>query len=191
MGSQPDKKDAPPVKRSTIDRAFKRIDIMHDRIKNGNLYDHADKWGTFVQRGRWIVNTLLAGISLTLLGIVKSILQIFFRSYVLIIFLFYGIILWVLRTIVLWLALEVAKVSVLLAGYLDIQLTFMNIGFNALFDTVDLFMAFVNKDIIGLINDVAKILGLKKLGTIPFNGLRYVKISVYAVNNSRTNIYVF
>ena len=41
---------------------------------------------------------------------------------------------------------------------------------------VNVIMSFVNKDIIGLINDVAKVLGLHKLNSVHFGGLRWKDI---------------
>jgi len=166
-----------------IANALDHIDLMHTRIRDGSLFENADKWGTSEQRARWIVNILLSGIALVTLGIVKSVLHIALKSYVFMIFIYYGIVLWVLRSIILWFVVKLAKESDLLATIANAFIGFMNVEYNALFDTVNLFMSFVNKDVIGLINDAARLLSLKQLGTIPFNGLRYVNGYTYIITS--------
>lgn len=49
-------------------------------------------------------------------------------------------------------------------------------------------MSFVNKDVIGLINDVAKVLSLHKLGPVHFNGLRWHTIP--AVDESEVHAWL-
>jgi hypothetical protein len=187
--------------------------MLHD-INDVSMFTEANKWGDMTQRVKWIIDTAVKGVFLTMVGVVEAVIWLALKSYVIFIFFFYGILLLIARDLILWLCPPLAKYSKLLTDIIDAIIWFLNVGFNALFDGtmyssgplscrfppsrvllrfasspgstnntrpsmgpgVNIMMSFVNKDIIGLINDVAKVLGLHKLDAVHFGGLRWKNI---------------
>lgn len=136
--------------------------MLHD-LNDVQIFDKANKWGTLHQRIQWIIQTLLQGMILLVVGVVEAVIWLVLKLYVIFIFLFYGAILFVGRTLgtlsqsiptirrpttsthrpsgdtnaavaVLWLCPPLAKYSKILADIIDVILWFLNEGFNALFD---------------------------------------------------------
>jgi hypothetical protein len=150
--------------------------LLSTRVLERKLLDNADKWGSFMQRVRWVVNTLTRGIARLFTGLFKTGVMIAFLAEFFIMFVFYGIVLYVIRSFILFIVVEIAGVAGILASIIDAVLKFFDEGFNALYDTVNGFMAFVNHDLIGTVNKVLKALSMKKIPTVVFNGLRYVHV---------------
>jgi len=88
-------------------------------VNQTDVLDGAFKYGSLMQRVRWIINTLVAGVALLTIGVIEAVVWLLFKSYTIFMFLYYGILLLIIRTMILFMALELAKVSTLLADIID------------------------------------------------------------------------
>jgi len=92
--------------------------LLND-VNQTDVLDGASKYGSLMQRVRWIINTLVAGVALLTIGVIEAVVWLLFKSYTIFMFLYYGILLLIIRTMILFMALELAKVSTLLADIID------------------------------------------------------------------------
>jgi len=92
--------------------------LLND-VNQTDVLDGAFKYGSLMQRVRWIINTLVAGVALLTIGVIEAVVWLLFKSYTIFMFLYYGILLLIIRTMILFMALELAKVSTLLADIID------------------------------------------------------------------------
>lgn len=141
---------------------------VYDDVKSRGLLKGANKWGTFMERVKWIINTTFSAVALLTLGIVRSLLWIVMKSYAFIIFLNYGGRLWVARFVVLWLSVKMAAAAGILSVLIDAFIDFLATDVNALIIAFNILISFINKEVIGLINSIAKFLHKHTLNTIHF-----------------------
>lgn len=144
------------------------VEHVYDTVKTRGLLKGANKWGTFIERVKWIINTTFQGVALIVLGIVKSFIWICLKSYGFMIFLYYGGRLWVARYLALWLSGKLAFASGFLATIIDAVIKFLSIEVNGAIIAINGLISFINKDIIGLINSIAKFLRKHTVSTIHF-----------------------
>lgn len=141
------------------------------------LFSDADKNGTFEQRVKWIINTAFKSALYVVEGVVATMARLVGNIDLIVTYFMVGIVLYVIRVLLLALCPPLASISGVLADIIDAIITFLNVGFNALYDGVNIIMSFINKDVIGLINDIAKIVGQRGVGQVNFNGLRWRNIN--------------
>jgi hypothetical protein len=138
-------------------------------VSSAQLFGGAKKWGTFTERVKWVINTLFEAVGATFVGIAEGILWLGLKSYEIVQFLLVGLILLALRAFIIWIITELSGAAADVASIIDALLDFMRKGVNTIFDGVNLFMSFVNHDVIKALNKIPFV----HIKQIHWSGLRW------------------
>ena len=130
------------------------IDSVLKKVENARVFEDADKHGTFIQRVRWVVNTLFEAVGAAITGTLGAVLWLMLKSHELFQYFFIALILLALRYFFLWSVTEFASVITTLAKIIDAVLSFLQTGINDAITGFESVIGFINHDIIHALNKI-------------------------------------
>lgn len=127
----------------------------------------ANRNGSLDEQLLWVLETVFEGIELISIGIVQAVIWLCMKSYALYIFFIIGEILVIFRQLIIILCPVLASASGLIADIINLMIEAWDKIFNPIFRMYRIIYSYMEKDIISVVNAIAKAFGQKGLGSIP------------------------